>query len=79
VAGLLAQGFLAMKSVLRLADQSMLHGDDELVEVMRNVISAPPRMIRQLTALNEASRELATMRTVKELEREQRRGPRRRC
>lgn len=67
VAQLLAQGFLNMKSILRTAGRSILHGDDDLIAMMSHVMSAPPRMIRQLTALNDVSRELASMRSEEEL------------
>ena len=67
VANLLAQGFLNMKGLMHEAGQALIHSDDDLMDMMANVMSAPPRMIRQLTALNDASRELAGMRSEKEL------------
>ena len=67
VAQLLAQGFLNIMGILQVSNQSLLHGEQNLVRVMCNMISAPPRMIRQLTALNEVSRELAAMQTEKAL------------
>jgi signal transduction histidine kinase len=67
VAQLLMQGFLNMKGLMQTAGDALLHQDTELVDTMTHVMSAPPRMIRQLTALNEVSRELAGMRTETDL------------
>jgi signal transduction histidine kinase/AcrR family transcriptional regulator len=67
VATLLSQGFVTMKGMMAATGGNLTHSDDDLIDAMCQVISSPPRMIRQLTALNAVSRELASMRSEKEL------------
>jgi signal transduction histidine kinase/AcrR family transcriptional regulator len=67
VAGLMVQGFLTMRGVMEASSNTLSHSDEALVDAMSQTICAPPRLIRQLGALNRASRELAAMRSEREL------------
>jgi signal transduction histidine kinase len=67
VAGLLVMGLGTMKGLMEASGGNITHSDEALVNVMSEMICSPPRMIRQLVALNAASRELARATTEQAL------------